>query len=203
MDFILESKDLADYLMPIDTLIDFNHPLVRAKILEIEGKAITLEERARLAFEIARDDIQHSFDDHPTDEIAICASDTLASCEGICFAKAHLLAALLRGMGIPTGFCYQRVMKKDTPASGFALHGLNAIYLSHEKGWFRVDPRGNNAKVKTTFNMEQEDLAYSIRPGLGEIDYPTIYVRPLPSVVKAMEQSPNSEALFDNRPENI
>ncbi|HNE51513.1 MAG TPA: transglutaminase family protein, partial [Chitinophagales bacterium] len=132
----------------------------------------------------------------------INAEDALSKKEGICFAKAHILATLLRGMGIPAGFCYQRVLRKGTIESGYALHGLNAVFLK-ETGWFRVDPRGNKPGVNAQFNPDVEQLAYPIRTELGETDYPDVFVAPLPSVIKAMQSSTDCHALFFNRPEII
>ncbi|HLW31708.1 MAG TPA: transglutaminase-like domain-containing protein [Aequorivita sp.] len=121
---------------------------------------------------------------------------------GFCFAKSHLLATLLRGMGIPTGFCYQRVLRKGTIESGYALHGLNAVYLP-DTGWFRLDPRGNKPGINSQFTIEKEQLAYPIRVELGEVDYPQVLFASLPSVIEAMHASRNCEELFYKRPEEI
>lgn len=197
----LESNNLEDYLKAIPPVIDFEQPIIKEAIKNIESKAEGKEERARLAFQLARDEISHSFDSKK-EEVTICACDVLAKKDGICFAKAHLLAALLRGMKIPAGFCYQRVLRSPKPDSGFALHGLNAIFLD-EYGWFRLDPRGNKPGVDSRFSIEAEKLAYAIRPELGEVDYPSVFVEPLPSVVRAMQDSKDSKELFYKRPELI
>lgn len=154
-----------------------------------------------MAFEIARDRIKHSFDTH-NQHVTINATDVLETENGICFAKAHLLATLLRGMGIPTGFCYQRVLRKNTIESGYALHGLNAIYLD-DIGWFRVDPRGNKPGIDSQFTTDVEHLAYPIRTNLGEVDYPNILTAPLDSVLQSMETSKTTDELFYNRPEKL
>lgn len=194
-----ESERVEDYLKEIPPVIQFNTPLVRQTIQDIQSIAKTKEECAKLAFEIARDQIHHSFDtQNPV--INIEAEETLRNKEGICFAKAHLLASLLRGMGIPAGFCYQRVLRKNTVESGYALHGLNAIYLEG-KGWFRLDPRGNKAGINSQFSIEKEQLAYPIRTELGEIDYPDVFTRPLVSVISAMRNSKDCQELFYKRPE--
>ena len=134
--------------------------------------------------------------------ITISAEDAIEKKEGICFAKSHVLATLLRGMGIPAGFCYQRVLRKGTVESGYALHGLNAVYLE-DTGWFRVDPRGNKPGVDSQFSTDTEKLAYPIRTELGEADYPEVFTAPLPSVIKSMEESAACQALFFNRPEKV
>jgi len=197
----LESSQLSDYLKEIPPIIDFHTPIIRQQIKKIQEQTSTPKEQAKLAFEIARDSIIYCYY-IDSSIITINAEDALSKKEGICFAKAHILATLLRGMGIPAGFCYQRVLRKGTIESGYALHGLNAVFLK-ETGWFRVDPRGNKPGVNAQFNTDVEQLAYPIRTELGEIDYPDVFVAPLPSVIKAMQSSTDCHALFFNRPEII
>lgn len=201
MKLIPESNRLEDYLQEIEGIIDFSSPILQKKIEWIENQTEDLHERAKIAFEYARDDIGHSFDTK-YEKVTISASATIQASDGICFAKSHVLAALLRGMGIPTGFSYQRVVRQGTVESGHALHGLNAIYFE-EIGWFRVDPRGNKSGIASSFSMTEEKLAYPIRPEMGEIDYPNIFIRPLESVICAMESAANSTDLFYKRPEKI
>lgn len=196
-----ESENINDYLGELPPVIQFHTPAIQEKINAIASRATTKREKAKLAFETARDEIAHSFDTQ-NPAVTINAEDVLCNKEGICFAKAHLLAALLRGMDIPAGFCYQRVLRKGTVESGYALHGLNAVYLE-EEGWFRVDPRGNKPGVNSQFSTDKEQLAYPIRIELGEEDYPNIFVAPLPSVITAMQESKNSGELFYKRPERI
>lgn len=198
MKLIPESENMEDYLKEIPPVIRFNTPLIRQKIMEIESKVSSKKERAKIAFEVARDEIKHTFDTKDK-VITISGEEALEKKEGICFAKSHLLATLLRGMGIPAGFCYQRVLRKGTVESGYALHGLNAVYLD-EVGWFRLDPRGNKPGIDSQFSTKEEKLAYPIREELGEIDYPNIFIAPLSSVIKSMHESKDSDALFYNRP---
>ncbi len=199
MKLILESQNVQDYLQEIPRIIDFHQPLVQEKIKSICSQTEKPFERAKLAFEMARDEIQHSFDLN-SEKISISAEETLENKEGICFAKSHLLATLLRGMGIPAGFCYQRVLRKGSLDSGYALHGLNAVFLP-EIGWLRLDPRGNKPGVDAQFSVEKEQLAYPIRTELGEIDYPQVFINPNDKVLDAMTNSENCKQLFFNRPE--
>ena len=152
-----------------------------------------------MAFEFARDEIQHSFDSEASKVVSINAEETLKEKEGICFAKSHVLASLLRGMHIPTGFCYQR---KNNPKAGYVLHGLNAIYLE-DTGWFRVDPRGNKQGIDSQFSTEVEQLAYPIDTSKGEVDYPNVFAEPLPQVITAMQNSKNVDDLFYKRPKAV
>ncbi|MCH1624094.1 transglutaminase-like domain-containing protein [Ferdinandcohnia quinoae] len=201
MQLVICNSDLQSYVEET-SIINFSHPKIEEKIREFQKVGKTKQERAEAAFCFVRDDIQHSFD-ISSDLITISASDTLEHREGICFAKAHLLAAFLRGMGIPTGFCYQRVTRKGTPDSGYALHGLNAVYFDDIDKWFRVDPRGNKPGVTSEFSIAPEKLAYPIRTELGEIDYPYVYSEPLENVVVSMQQSVDCKELFFKRPEQI
>jgi transglutaminase-like putative cysteine protease len=202
MNLRFESPDPSDYLAPSD-VVDFTHALVRDRIEQIKAQTPFDEARARLAFVVARDEIRHPFDAADARPVTTCASETLERREGICFAKAHLLAALLRGMGIPAGFSYQRVVRKGTPESGFALHGLNAIYLPSRSRWLRLDPRGNKPGVHSEFSVDEEKLAYPIRPHWGEIDYPWVLVKPDASVIVAMRRAKDTGALFDGRPSEL
>jgi len=201
MELKLESDNIEDYLKEVPPIILFDTPYVREEILTIKASFAGDFERAEKAFEVARDDIHHSFDSG-NKQIYINAEEVLKSREGICFAKAHLLASLLRGMGIPCGFCYQKVLRKGTLESGYALHGLNAVYLP-EIGWFRVDPRGNKPGIDSRFTTGEEHLAYPIRTELGEIDYNVVLVEPLPSVIKSMKESKDCQHLFSARPADL
>ncbi|MBV6493426.1 MAG: hypothetical protein LDLANPLL_01448 [Turneriella sp.] len=197
----MQSDLWEDYLKEIPGVCEFSTPYVATKIKKIKAAANTPYDRAKLAFKVARDEIQHSFDTQ-SKVITISAEEALTKKEGICFAKSHLLAALLRGMGIPAGFCYQRVLRKGTVDSGYALHGLNALYLS-DTGWFRVDPRGNKPGIDSRFSPEIEKLAYPIRHELGEVDYPDVFPSPLSSVLTAMQTSKDCHDLFSNRPQEL
>jgi transglutaminase-like putative cysteine protease len=199
MDLVICSEDLAAYIEETE-ILNYSHPSIREKIKEIQQKGKTKQEWAELAFAFVRDEIEHSFDTGSTN-ITIKASEVLEHKEGICFAKAHLLASLLRGMGIPTGFCYQRVTRKGTPESGYAIHGLNAIYFEETNTWFRVDPRGNKPGINSEFSITPEKLAYPIRTEMDEVDYPHVYSKPLEKVITSMEESVDCRELFFKRPE--
>ena len=103
---------------------------------------------------------------------------------GFCYAKSHLLAALLRANGIPAGFCYQRLSIDDKGAP-FCLHGFNAVYLP-EISWYRIDARGNREGIDAQFSPPQEHLAYQIRIP-GEADFGNILPAPLSVVVQTLQ----------------
>lgn len=202
MQLKIRNENLQAYLEETD-VINFSHPAIQEKIQEFQKSGKTKFESAQLAFNFVRDEIKHSFDLEDSKVITITSSDALNKLEGICFAKSHLLAAFLRGMNIPTGFCYQRVTRKGTPESGYALHGLNAVYFEEMDKWFRVDPRGNKPGVSSEFSITPEKLAYPIRTEMDEIDYPHVFSEPLVEVISGMKQSNDCKELFVNRPESI
>lgn len=197
MKLIIESDEMKDYLKEVPPVIQFNTPLMQKQIKAITSQTDSKREQAKLAFEFARDEIQHSFDSDACKLVTVNAEEAIETKQGICFAKAHVLASLLRGMDIPTGFCYQRT---SNPKAGYALHGLNAIYLE-DTGWFRVDPRGNKPGIDSQFTTDTEQLAYPIDTSKGEVDYPNVFPEPLPNVITAMQNSENVQDLFYNRPE--
>lgn len=111
-------------------------------------------EIARACFYFVRDAIKHSWD-YKCNPVTLKASEVLNYGTGYCYAKSHLLAALLRANGIPAALCYQRLTITDRPP--FCMHGLNAIYL-HTLGWYRVDVIGNKPGVAAEFMLPVEKL---------------------------------------------
>ena len=60
---------------------------------------------AERCFQFVRDEIKHSAD-FQLDPVTCKASGVLAHGTGFCYAKSHLLCALLRANAIPAGLCY-------------------------------------------------------------------------------------------------
>jgi len=175
-------KQLSDYLAVTD-MIDSNHPVLKSKAESLIQSCQTTTQKAQRLFEFVRDDISHSFDIQNS-QVTYKASDVLQKGHGICFSKSHLLAAMNRAVGIPTGFCYQKLIFDDTiPNPHFFLHGLNAVYLDAYKRWIRLDARGNKPGVVSEFNLKKEQLAFYVRPELGEEDYMEITAEPEHSVI--------------------
>jgi transglutaminase-like putative cysteine protease len=101
-------------------VINYQNPAVWA--LGREVMRSTEVETARFAYEVARDRYPHSYDIAAA-EMSVSASDVIRHGHGICFAKSHLLAAILRACGIPAGFCYQRLLFDDADPGRMCLHG--------------------------------------------------------------------------------
>jgi transglutaminase-like putative cysteine protease len=154
------------------------------------------DEVIRSCFEWVRDEIGHSGDIH-ADVVTCSASEVLEEKTGWCFAKSHLLAALLRANDIPAGLCYQRLRRDDE--TGYTLHGLNGVLLPNI-GWFRLDARGNKPGVNTQFTPPAEQLAW---PAVleGERNLPDIYPQPLPTVVACLKQSDGWKGVQANLPD--
>jgi transglutaminase-like putative cysteine protease len=186
----------SEYLASTE-IVDWRHPEVtaRAKLLaEGAGHPVTV---ARQCFEWVRDGIQHCMD-HGRLEITCKASEVLQRGTGFCYAKSHLLAALLRANGIPAGFCYQR-LSIDGVGPPFSLHGLNAVWLA-EHGWYRIDGRGNKPGVDAQFTPPHERLAFASQM-VGEFDFPAVLAEPLPQVVAALGRYDRADELAANLPD--
>lgn len=154
---------------------------------------------AKRCFEWVRDEIKHSRD-YGLQPVTCSASAVLLNGSGYCYAKSHLLAALLRANGIPAGLCYQRLSRDDNGES-YSLHGLNAVLLP-EFGWYRVDPRGNRKGVNAQFTPPVEQLAFPISLP-GEANLPEIWADPLPVVVEALRTHENADTLWEELPDVI
>lgn len=164
------------YLAP-STWIDADHPDVLALARTLRGADDT--ETARRSFEWVRDQVRHSGDARQG-PVTCRASHALSERTGYCFAKAHLLVALLRANGIPAGLSYQRL---HFDGDRFVLHGLVAAKLPG--GWYRMDPRGNKPGVDARFDPPVEHLAFSLTVP-GERDVPGVHAEPFAAVVDAL-----------------
>jgi len=192
----VKGKGMSSYLES-SRFIDWQQSEVLDKAKELAKNREGFEEIAKACFEFVRDEIKHSRD-YEMNPVTCVASDVLQHGTGYCYAKSHLLAALLRANGIPAGLCYQRLtIDNDEPP--FCLHGLNAVWLEGH-GWFRIDARGNKAGVDAQFGPPVEQLAFPIISE-GEADLPTIYAEPLPEVVKVLISSRTFQDVADNLPD--
>jgi transglutaminase-like putative cysteine protease len=97
-------------------VIDWSQPEILALARELSRGAVLPVVIARRCFEWVRDEIPHTVD-YRLDRITCSASEVLRHRTGFCYAKSHLLAALLRANGIPTGFVYQRLALDDQGAA--------------------------------------------------------------------------------------
>jgi len=177
--------------------IDWNHPWVLAKAAELAEGGLSDDAIAKRCFEFVRDSIKHSWD-YRMNPVTCKASDVLTHGTGYCYAKSHLLAALLRANAIPAGLCYQR-LTVETDGPPYCLHGLNAVYLK-QHGWYRIDARGNKPGVVAEFSPPVVNLAFQI-VDIAERDFPEIWAEPLPLVITILTGNKTVEQVFDNLPD--
>lgn len=178
--------------------IDWDQPAVLALARELGAAGRDDPRRvAEACFLFVRDQIRHSID-YNLAPVTCRASRVLAETSGLCYAKSHLLAALLRANRIPAGLCYQRlVLAAGSPQC--CLHGLNALYLP-DLGWFRVDARGNKPGVDARFAPPREILAFPLVTP-EERDFPWIFSRPLPDLVGALNRGETLDQLLPHLPD--
>lgn len=187
---------MQQYLSP-SQYIDFENRELLAVARSLAQAAISEHDLVRRCFEFVRDEVRHSAD-YKLNPITCKASDALRHRTGYCYAKSHLLAALLRANGIPAGLCYQRLSVGESGAP-YCLHGLNAVFLK-EFGWFRIDARGNKPGVNAQFSPPHEALAFPIKDS-QERDLPEIWPEPLAIVVDALERYRTYDEVLANLPD--
>lgn len=177
--------------------IDWRHPSVVAKAVELASGGGSDVDIVQRCFEFVRDTIKHSWD-YRQGPVTCNASDVLQHGTGYCYAKSHLLAALLRANGIPAGLCYQR-LTIETDGPPYCLHGLNAVHLK-QFGWYRIDARGNKSGVSAAFSPPIERLAFGVINS-AERDFPEIWAEPLPLIIKTLTEHKTVEEVFKNLPD--
>jgi transglutaminase-like putative cysteine protease len=179
----------GDQFLQPTRVIDWTNPDVRMLATRLGEGAAGPIDIARRCFQWVRDEIGHTVD-IDADIVTCSASQVLSADTGFCYAKSHLLAALLRANGIPAGLCYQRLAVGD---GSFGLHGLAAVLLP-DSGWYRIDPRGNKPGVNAQFTPPVEQLAFPIAHP-GERLFPGIYPDPAPPVVRALTRHTSARLL--------
>lgn len=179
--------------------INWKEPTVYAQAMSLSANILSRSVVIQHCFEFVRDEIKHSLD-HQLNPVTCKASDVLKHGTGYCYAKSHLLAALLRANKIPAGLCYQRLTVTDDQPP-FCLHGLNAVYLE-KHGWYRLDARGNRLGINAGFCPPIEKLAYPIITE-GEVDLPEVWPSPLPVIIETLEKYKTYQEVAENLPDIV
>lgn len=202
-----ETDDLGRYLEDTIT-IDWQTPSVTEQARTLLAGRDSPEDRVRALFEFVRDEIDHSLD-VATDQTPCRASEVLAARTGLCYAKSHLLAALLRFAGHPAGFCYVRLADAERPGR-FTLHGFNGVYWAADGRWIFLDPSGNRPGLRTECRFEApfclacfSDASDASDASPGEGFLPSIYKRPARRIIDLLEGAPDLAALRRNLPDSI
>lgn len=198
MNIVPYSDSIEEYLK-CDNVIDYDNETV-AELSDALSQTADYElDFIKTAYEFVRDHISHSAD-IGEDKITCTASEVLCAGHGICFAKSHLLAALLRCKSIPAGFCYQKLILDDETAPVLIYHGLNGVYSRDCQKWFRLDARGNKEGVNAQFSLETEQLAFAVRPEMGEEDDFIVYPDPDTLVLEKLNKYGTRTELWNDLP---
>ncbi|MBQ8825043.1 MAG: transglutaminase domain-containing protein [Ruminococcus sp.] len=201
MNLVLYSNKIDEYLKH-DDVIDYNNKAI-IKLADTLFKNSSNEfDFIKTAYEFVRDNISHSADINE-DIITCTASEVLKAGHGICFAKSHLLAALLRCKSIPVGFCYQKLILDDEIAPILIYHGLNGVYIKDYNKWIRLDARGNKIGVNAQFSIETEQLAFIIRPKMGEADSFIVYPDPDIKILEKLRKNKTRAELWNDLPNEL
>lgn len=223
-----ESGDLGRYLEDTIT-IDWQTPSVTEAGRRLIAGIERPEARVERIFAFVRDEIAHSFDVQ-TDARTCRASEVLRERTGLCHAQSHLLAALLRFAGFPTGFCYARLRDPERP-DRFVLHGFNAAHWTPTGGaaiggaaiggaptggWIYLDAagRGRSREPGPERTSEGEpdsacrfeppwQLACAPNGERGETFLPWIHRRPARRIVELLERAPSLDAIRRSLPDAI
>ena len=201
MNIILSIDKIDEYLKE-DDVIDYRNENITQLADALYRETDSEVEYIKRVYEFVRDNVSHSADINE-DSITCSASEVLNARHGICFAKSHLLAALLRCKSIPTGFCYQKLILDDETAPILIYHGLNGVYIKEYKKWIRLDARGNKEGVNAQFSLDEEYLAFPIRTEKGEEDGFTIYPNPDTKVLERLRNYKTRTELWDNLPTEL
>ena len=190
------SPDPSSFLGNCD-VIDCRSP----EVVRLAANLADVDEiaTAERCFRFVRDNIKHS-SDYRLNPVTCSASAVLAHGTGYCYAKSHLLCALLRANNIPAGLCYQRLSINGI-GSPYCLHGLNAVCLP-DVGWYRIDSRGNRDSINAQFTPPKERLAFTTELP-GEYDLPGIFESPLSNIVEALCKFDTWDALYENLPDAL
>lgn len=201
MSLSLYTDNMDEYLKK-DDVVNYENVNIIQLVDSLWSNADSDVEYIKKAYEFVRDNISHSADINE-DMLTCSASEVLAEGHGICFAKSHLLAALLRCKSIPTGFCYQKLILDDETAPILIYHGLNGVYIKEYKMWIRLDARGNKEGVDAQFSLESEQLAFPIRAEKGEEDGVVIYPDPDIKILEKFKNNKTRTELWDDLPTEL
>ncbi len=185
-----------------DAVINFGDPSIIALAEQLSEQAESGSGYIKAAYEFVRDSIAHSAD-IGAEEVTCSASEVLQTGHGICFAKSHLLAALLRWNSIPAGFCYQKLILDDEAAPFLVYHGLNGVYVEEYGKWIRLDARGNTNGIDAQYSVESEEPAFPIRPDKGEEDGLIVYPAPDAKILEVLRRNRTRTQLQDDLPTEL
>lgn len=201
MEIVPYKNNIEEYLKS-DNVIDYDNESIQKLADSLFEKADSELEFIKHAYEFVRDNVAHSAD-IGEDLLTCAASEVLEAGHGICFAKSHLLAAILRCKSIPAGLCYQKLILDDETMPILVYHGLNGVYIRELDKWIRLDARGNRPDIDAQFSMDNEQLAFEVRQEMGEMDSFVIYPNPDVKIVDNLRENKTRTNLMNNLPTEL
>jgi len=187
---------MKEYLKETE-IIDYSNSDIKKLAKELSKNCKDDVEIARNCFLFVRDNIRHTGD--CKNNITTCkASEVLKFKTGWCYAKSHLLAALLRANNIPTGFCYQRLSCNEYKKKHLLFAWIKC-YLSSKIWLVYGYARGNKEGVNAEFCPPIEKLAFHLQA--DEFDLPGIYSEPLKIVIETLMKFKTYNEMINNFPD--
>jgi transglutaminase-like putative cysteine protease len=146
----MNDTELAPYLQP-SHCIDSEAPAVRAFSARVTEGAATARERAVRLFYAVRDEIRYDPYGVVLTEDGLRATNVLERGRGFCIAKAIVLAAGARAVGIPARLGFADVrnhltterLRAQMGTDIFAFHGFTELHLDGR--WVKATPTFNQS----------------------------------------------------------
>jgi transglutaminase-like putative cysteine protease len=146
----MTDHDLDPYLRP-SPCVESDAPAVRAFVERVTADAATPTERAVRLFYAVRDEIRYDPYSAVLTREGLSATSVLARGSGFCVAKAVLLAAGARAVGIPARLHFADVrnhltterLRAQMGTDVFAFHGYNELHLDGR--WVKATPTFNRS----------------------------------------------------------
>lgn len=146
----MTDTDLAPYLSP-SHCIDSEAPAVHAFTARVTAGATTARERAVRLFYAVRDEIRYDPYGAVLTEEGLRATNVLEQGRGFCVAKAIVLAAGARAVGIPARLGFADVrnhltterLRAQMGTDIFAFHGFTELHLDGR--WVKATPTFNQS----------------------------------------------------------
>ncbi|TYQ15381.1 UNVERIFIED_CONTAM: Transglutaminase-like enzymes, putative cysteine proteases [Acetivibrio alkalicellulosi] len=201
MNLVIEDNKIDNYLKNTE-IIDYKNEILLGFAEKLTKDIPDNTMKIKTLFEYVRDKIKHSFD-IGANNVTFKASEVFKERHGVCYAKSHLLAAFLRSIGVPSGFCYQGLLFDDINDRRIVLHGLVGVYVEKVDKWIRLDARGNKTGVDAQFSLTDEKLAYPVRKEFGEFDTNIIYSEPSIAIQSCLLSSKDKKELVLNLPGKV
>ncbi len=206
--------NINDYLGFSD-IIDYKNPAIIDLANDIKKKAedynkklsfkdIATEKNSleisiiNISLEFIRNNIiaSHNAEDL-TVKSSLKASEVLINKRAFCFGRATLLAAILRYLDIPCGFCDQLLLLDDNSDKKI-IHTMNVVYLKNSHKILKIDATNNKDIKQLPFDGINDNIAYIADEKLGEVNQISIYGDPHQQIIDLYENSKNDGEITAN-----